>query len=97
MQAVSEPAIALINRVRVLDPQCAFATGDTGHTRTHHLDDDHRIQRQQEGIKFVAGTGQLDGIGPVGDVDETTAKNIRNPVPYFWVWSIGWTDPPQVW
>src|SRR5687768_9043424 len=56
----------------------AVAAADAGSARAHRFHDRGAIERLEKGVELGAGTGQLDGVVLVGDVDDAPAEDVRH-------------------
>src|SRR5258706_8937125 len=64
---------------RLEDP---LAAADAGYTRTHRFKNRGSVERFQESIELLGGAGELDRVGLVGDVDDSSAKDVRGALDF---------------
>src|SRR3989304_1474829 len=59
-----------------LGPKNSFAAGNAGSAGTHRLEDRAAVDRLDERIQLGTRSGELDGVGMLGDIENTPAEYV---------------------
>src|SRR5450432_2150614 len=71
------------------DLQHPLAAPDAGYAGADGFQDRGPIERIEEGVELLGRSGELDGVGLVGDVDDAPAKDIRRALDFLAVLAPG--------